>query len=109
MASALGESHCVFIGLSMTDINLLRWLGLRTLEKERDLSEVIPGLEGKQWHEDNVKDGFRRHFWIRPSSDDPSKLMSKFLDLRGVDSVQIDGWGGKSFRTLLEESFPAND
>src|SRR5215468_3452489 len=36
MASALSEGQCVFIGLSMTDINLLRWLALRNLDRDRD-------------------------------------------------------------------------
>ncbi len=27
MSHALHDSHCIFIGLSMTDINLIRWLG----------------------------------------------------------------------------------
>ena len=40
MASALSESWCIFIGLSMTDINLLRWLALRTYERDLDLFEV---------------------------------------------------------------------
>src|SRR5204863_4742116 len=40
MLSALSESQCLFIGLSMTDINLLRWLALRTLERDRDLAEA---------------------------------------------------------------------
>jgi hypothetical protein len=106
MASALGESHCVFIGLSMTDINLLRWLGLRTLEKDRDLFEVSRIVEGKELSESTVNDGFRRHFWIRPKKDDPTGLLSEFLRLRGVDSVEIDGWPGKSFRTLVEKHFP---
>ena len=29
LSTALGEGRCVFIGLSMTDINILRWLALR--------------------------------------------------------------------------------
>src|SRR5262249_54001777 len=36
VSSALGEGQCIFIGVSMRDINLLRWLALRALERERD-------------------------------------------------------------------------
>ena len=36
VSSALSEGQCVFIGVSMRDINLLRWLALRTLDRERD-------------------------------------------------------------------------
>jgi len=36
VCSALSEGLCVFIGVSMHDINLLRWLALRALNRERD-------------------------------------------------------------------------
>ena len=32
MSHALHDSHCVFVGLSMTDINLIRWLGTSSNE-----------------------------------------------------------------------------
>jgi hypothetical protein len=104
MLSALSESRCIFIGLSMTDINLLRWLALRTLERDRDASEF--GLpEGRQ-SENDINRWFRRHFWIRPKSDDPTGFLSDFLKVRGINSVEIKAWRGPYFRRLIEQCFP---
>lgn len=88
----------------MTDINLLRWLAMRTIEKDRDIemartSNEYTLPESLDWF-------FQRHFWIRPSSDDPTDFMSDFLRLRGVESVEIDSWDGPHFRALIEEAFP---
>jgi hypothetical protein len=107
MATALSESRCIFIGLSMTDINLLRWLALRTLERDRDETE---GLQRAKWtksgFEKSIGRQFRRHFWIRPASDDPSGFLSEFLKLRGVEAIEIPDWSGDSFSRLMRKCFP---
>jgi len=36
MSAALSEGQCLFIGVSMKDTNLLRWLALRSLDREHD-------------------------------------------------------------------------
>jgi len=107
IASALSESRCIFAGLSMTDINLLRWLAMRTLEMDRDLQAIRHVSGGAIIQQGIVGHGFRRHFWIRPSSDDPTGFVSEFLNLRGVESVAIGSWAGRGLQTLLEECFPA--
>jgi SIR2-like domain len=107
MASALLEGRCVFIGLSMTDINLLRWLALRSLERDRDLSETVRHLERPTRVKSTMDLQFNRHFWIRPRSDDPTGFLSEFLGLRGVESVEIDQWAGDSFQKLMRRCFPA--
>jgi SIR2-like domain len=38
-SNALSDGHCLFIGLSMTDANILRWLALRRLELESDAEQ----------------------------------------------------------------------
>ena len=105
MLTALSESSCVFVGLSMTDINLLRWLALRTLDRDRDASETEhlgkPSLQTKIL--DNM---FYRHFWVRPGSDDPTGLLSEFLLARGIHSVPIETWKDEGFQTLVGECFP---
>lgn len=110
MASALSEGRCIFIGLSMTDINLLRWLALRNVEKDKDLLYATRHLpsEGFMKHQESLLDKvFPKHFWIRPVSDDPSGFLSKFLLLRGISSIDIKSWDGSSFRKLMEACFPA--
>lgn len=107
MASALLEGRCVFIGLSMTDINLLRWLALRSLERDHDLSETVRHLTTDVYVKKTMDKQFNRHFWIRPRSDDPTGFLSEFLSVRGVKSVEIDGWAGSSFQKLMRRCFPA--
>ena len=49
MANALHDSHCVFVGLSMTDVNLMRWLGTHASEVRNDKrSEFVS--KGKKLH-----------------------------------------------------------
>jgi hypothetical protein len=99
---ALNESCCIFIGLSMTDINLLRWLALRALELERDVSEAVDRDRGT----DSISRSFSRHYWIRPPSSDPTGFLSRFMGLRGIESVEIGEWKGKSFQNLIKKCFP---
>jgi hypothetical protein len=109
MGAALHDSTCIFVGLSMTDGNVLRWLALRALEFATDV---------ERWHGHGARPDpaavstetarrLRRHFWIRPPSDDPSGLLSEFLDARGVVPVEVDGWTGPSFDDLLRTCFAA--
>jgi NAD-dependent SIR2 family protein deacetylase len=109
MLSALSETRCLFIGLSMTDINLLRWLALRTLERDRDVSEVQRlGRTGRRTgiQVEIVKRMFNRHFWIRPASDDPTGFLSEFLAVRGIHSVELSNWTGVEFQRLIQKCFP---
>ena len=99
----LSESCCVFVGLSMTDINLIRWLALRTLEFERDVTEAV---ESRHDAVGSMVRRFSKHFWIRPPSSDPTGFLSRFLRLRGIESVEIGEWKEKSFQDLIEECFP---
>ena len=103
MSWALSESCCVFVGLSMTDINLIRWLALRALEFERDVKETV---ESSHQVVGTVLRRFSRHYWIRPRSSDPTGFLSQFMRLRGIESVEIGEWKEKSFQDLIEECFP---
>jgi hypothetical protein len=105
LSTALGEGRCVFIGLSMTDINILRWLALRAIERDRDGQQTGAGEKAER--QARFLDlGFRRHFWVRPASNDPTGFVSEFLGLRGVTGVDIESWAGGDFRALIEACFP---
>jgi hypothetical protein len=107
MASALGEGCCIFIGLSMTDINLLRWFALRNFERDKDVLSITRHKPEKELQTiGRFKRLYEGHFWIRPVSDDPSGFLSKFLLLRGINSVDLNSWHGDSFRKLMESCFP---
>jgi len=135
VSAALSEGKCIFVGVSMRDINLLRWLALRGLDRERDQADFAQ-KRMLRWINNRSPDdpldandlfkrieaflddpgtsksrsldaNFNRHFWIRPASDDPSGFLSKFLyECRGVRSVDIGGWRGPSFRKLMAKCFP---
>jgi hypothetical protein len=128
--TALSESVCVFLGLSMKDINLLRWLALRALDRDRDqldfertrllkwlgdrtqgVDSLLPAVQ------DFLKAGltspsraldthFRRHFWIRPPLTDPGGFLTDFLYYRGVQAVEIDAWNDSSLQRLISRCFP---
>jgi hypothetical protein len=107
MGTALHDSTCLFVGLLMTDGNILRWLALRALEfateREERLARARPG--SREFVRRDVEDRLRRHFWIRPAADDPSGLLSDFLAARGVLSVEIPDWSGPGFGKLLSSCF----
>ena len=101
MSWMLSESHCMFVGLSMTDINVLRWLALRTLELERDAEEVPIAFRRQA--------GIQvRHVWVRPKKDDPSGFLSEFLAFRGIASLEIESWSSAHFDRLIRRCFPAS-
>jgi hypothetical protein len=103
MAHALHDSSCLFVGLSMTDVNLIRWLGMRSIAVEADRAAQYAGDPEKI--RSSTRQSLQRHFWIRPDSDDPSGLVSAVLDRRGVASVPIDRWGSAAFRRLVLAAF----
>jgi hypothetical protein len=111
MGAALHDSHCVFIGLSMTDINVLRWLALRHVAVESDEARRPRGGAGDDGvaMAEAIRRGLTQHFWVRPRADDPTGFMSHFLAVRGVMGVDIGPWSGPSFAKLMDECFGDGD
>jgi hypothetical protein len=111
MGAALHDSHCVFVGLSMTDINVLRWLALRHVAVESDEARRPRGAEAGEAEAMNeaIHRGLTQHFWVRPRADDPSGFMTRFLAERGVVGVDIGPWAGPSFAKLMDECFGDGD
>jgi hypothetical protein len=105
-AHALQDSSCIFIGLSMTDLNIIRWLGLSAIEfrheYEREL--VLKGFRGY-----GVPIPYIRHCWIRPDSADPSGLVTEFLSKRGADSHRLQSWNSEEVRSAFAELLDVDD
>ena len=90
MSNALHDSHCVFLGLSMTDVNLMRWLGVHAAEVKADkLSEFEAKGKSAQSAAKATGAALRRHYWLRSDSADPDEMISRHLYRRGVHSVSL--------------------
>ncbi len=104
---ALHDSHCVFIGTSMTDLNVWRWLALRTFEIAVDRKNQCEA--GQLPPEDSLEALYRRsldrHYWIT-SSKGTDTFLSECLALRGVRTVRIGTWQDASLHDLMAECFP---
>jgi len=102
----LSETRCMFVGLSMTDINLLRWLALRTLELQGDTEQVECFAKTRLLQDMGLSSSW--HLWIRPANDDRTGFLSEFLALRGIQSLEIKDWAGAGFSRLIAQCFPAS-
>lgn len=107
MNFALHDSRCVFLGLSMTDMNLMRWLAVRTNEIEADKATQFETATEAQTRR-ATRRALNRHFWIRPEGDDPAGFTSKWLALRGVEAVAIPAWGDAHLGDLFARCFPTH-
>jgi NAD-dependent SIR2 family protein deacetylase len=106
MAQALHDSTCIFIGVSMYDVNLIRWLGVRYNAICDDVAaqRANGGLNGHRETRDRIREALLRHFWIRRDDADPHGLIGELLDARGVRSVRLEAWG-EPFEKLMLASF----
>jgi hypothetical protein len=107
MLNALHDSHCVFIGMSMTDPNILRWTATMALEVEADKREQFKSRSSQNYSEVNnsIRKALRRHYWIRAENDSSSADFEKLLLSRGVLTVKIKSWEDGSLSKLLAGSF----
>ena len=105
MGMALQDSRCVFIGMSMTDVNLMRWLGLRNVEFLADRVsryEEIGKPTGRA--EMDAREALERHYWVSAKSDDPDSFVASHLERRGVQTVVLESWG-EPFDVLMQDCF----
>jgi len=90
MSNALHDSHCVFIGLSMTDVNLMRWLGVHAAEVRADkFSEFEAKGKSAKSAARATGAALRRHYWLRSDDADPDDMISRHLYRRGVYSISL--------------------
>jgi len=111
MAFALHDSGCIFVGVSMMDINLIRWLAVRATEIEADLRNEL-GMKGRLTERHLravVRESLDRHFWIHTPEEDATGFLGEYLELRGVRSVRLPSWDGEDFARLMEAVFPEGD
>jgi hypothetical protein len=99
MAQALHDSSCVFVGVSMTDVNLMRWLGVRYNAIKDDIA--AQGLHSGNASRARSREALLRHFWIRRDESDPTGLISDLLLARGIRSVSLEAWGAPFEKLLL--------
>lgn len=107
MAAALHDSHCVFVGTSMTDVNVLRWLAQRANEIRMDKAvqfDMRPDPSASGARQATLR-ALGRHYWIRTPGCDPTGFVSRCMALRGIRSVAIPGWGGAELRELMGACF----
>jgi hypothetical protein len=98
-ANALHDSSCIFIGLSMTDLNVIRWLGLYAagFRREYDRELRARGLPYE------APGPYTRHCWIRSRSADASGLITSLLARRGVHTEVLGSWRAPAVRKVLAE------
>lgn len=106
MAQALHDSSCVFVGLSMHDVNLIRWLGVRYNAICDDVfsQDAYRAPDKRKDARSRARDALLRHFWIRTEQSDPHGLIGEILLQRGVRSVPLSAWGAP-FEQLLLDNF----
>jgi hypothetical protein len=111
---------CVFLGLSMTDINIIRWLAQDAIERSDDLRRVHPDWDLTEMAYDLSED-LSRHYWI---TEGPSRARARTVDgaraendamradvvgnalgRRGVTRITIPSWDSKAFRDWWNECF----
>ena len=105
MATALHDSNCIFVGLSMRDVNLMRWLGVRYNEVMEDKHEQHRHLGVPRDPAKAAARALDRHFWIHAENDDADGLVARMLVRRGVRSVRIPSWDSPDCGEIIRRCF----
>jgi hypothetical protein len=107
--SALAEP-CVFIGLSMTDLNIIRWLAFDAIERSDDFRQMT-GAWDDPWEVEYTWYLEReRHYWITEAakhrgSSHGMRVLSGTLARRGVQIIAIPSWDSKTFHKWWRSRF----
>jgi len=109
MENALQDTTCVFVGMSMTDVNMMRWLGLRFTEFTDDRNALY-AYRGKTpaYAFKKTREAIGRHYWIAAAADDPTRFIASHLERRGVQTVALPTWG-TPFKALMDECFERDE
>ena len=106
---------CVFIGLSMTDLNIIRWLAQYAAEAKHEFRLMAAEWKDADEVEFDGREELSRHFWITDQkADEPSEeitsdfgvyVLRQLLGLRGVQVIEIPSWTSKAFHELWRAGF----
>jgi SIR2-like domain len=105
---------CVFIGLSMTDLNLIRMLAQDATERSEDFRALAPDWWDPTEVEFDNREDLLRHFWITTGTSDEreapgpelgERLLRDLLDRRGVATITIPGWDSTQFHRWWRRRF----
>ncbi len=105
---------CVFIGLSMTDLNVIRLLAQDAIERSDDFRRLTSGWSDPVEVELNIIEELSRHYWItvgpgrdRADRDRPlgTGMLIGTLQRRGVDCIEIPSWESKEFHAWWKACF----
>jgi hypothetical protein len=90
---ALHDSVCIFIGLSMTDLNIARWLGVRANAMTRDRERRASAAATRRSLR-STQAALDHHFWIRskPTPESAEAYVTALLRRRGVRAIDLDDW-----------------
>lgn len=113
---------CVFIGLSMTDINIIRWLAQDAIERSDDLRRLRTEWSVSELEFD-LGEELSRHYWITPGRvrkrhrdresarvEEASmrfEAVENLLARRGVACVTIPSWDSDEFHRWWKNCFYA--
>jgi len=109
-SSAL-SGHCLFIGLSMTDLNIIRWLALDAIERSDDFRRLASGWHSPTEVEYNVIEELSRHYWITQGTPDEQEgptgecVLRSTLAGRGVECIDITSWESSEFQAWWKACF----
>ena len=113
-AQALGGT-CVFLGVSMTDINLMRWLALHGSEVKRDLQTMTAGWKDSFEASYAAITQLSGHYWITVADPDPvtgktgdfgTDVLREVLSVgRGVKCINLQSWDSKRFHRWWKTRF----
>jgi hypothetical protein len=112
-SSAL-SGHCLFIGLSMTDLNIIRWLAQDAIERSDDFRRLTSGWSDPTEVEYNMFEELSRHYWItektpgdRHALQEPigARVLRNTLDRRGVVCIDIPSWESREFQDWWKARF----
>lgn len=111
---------CVFIGLSMTDINIIRWLAQDAIERSDDLRRLRTDWSVTEMEFD-LGNELLRHYWITPGpvgkrhrSQEEARAeeesmrfdaVGNLLSRRGVARIDIPSWESEEFHNWWKECF----